>query len=785
MRKTDLTISTRLGAFLGLVGMSAIAGVLVAAMVTPAIAVSGIAANSTIGVFEDIPDNLQIDNLAQKTVLYAKQGDQQVPFAEFFSQDREEVPWDAVSQYAKDAAIATEDPRYYEHGGVDVLSAARALAQNVLNKEVQSGASTITMQYVRNVLVQKAQNMVDSSDEATQAEGRKAFTEATQPDMPRKLKEMRMAIGVEKKYSKNEILLAYLNIANFGSRVYGIESAARYYFNVSAADLTLEQAASLIATVNAPEVFKIDNPDNLERNKERRDLLLRNMLKEQKITQEQYDVASAAAITPTITPSTSGCIQANPISAAYFCDYVKNEILTNAEFGDTAADRDALLKRGGLQVYTTLDLDIQANAAEQMRKQVPTTARFTKIGGSVVSREVKTGRIIAMAQNTDYGVAQDQPGVTEINYSADKAHGGSAGFQVGSTYKIFTLVDWLKSGKSIYQTVNASKTTWSASEFTRCGDNLAGSPDYKVTNDTNTGATSNQNVLAATVASVNSAFVAMASQLDLCDISKTATDMGAYNADKRDLSSFPSDVVGSGGNTVAPLQMATAFASVANQGTMCPPIAIDNTLLGPLYQTPLEHGADIVVYSLTKYVGGHSDLVAGGISGSERWLAPVRSLRNMMGTICDPNTSWMLLRSLETVELRMQRAAENAVKLCDFLKNHPKVEGLGFLGLLPEGPRKDVYLRHCKGPGSTFSLFIKGGEAESFRFLDSLRVAKLAVSLGGTETLASHPAAMTHLSVSEERRAALGITDNLVRISVGIEDADDLIADFSAALDAV
>jgi membrane peptidoglycan carboxypeptidase len=459
MRKTDLTISTRLGAFLGLVGMSTIAGVLVAAMVTPAIAVSGIAANSTIGVFEDIPDNLQIDNLAQKTVLFAKKGDQQVPFAEFFSQDREEVPWEAVSQYAKDAAIATEDPRYYEHGGVDVLSAARALAQNVLNDEVQSGASTITMQYVRNVLVQKAQNMVDSSDKETQAAGRKAFTEATQPDMPRKLKEMRMAIGVEKKYSKNEILLAYLNIANFGSRVYGIESAARYYFNVSAADLNLEQAASLIATVNAPEIYKIDNKDNLERNKARRDLLLANMLKEQKITQEQHDAAAAAPITPTITPSTSGCIQADPISAAYFCDYVKNEILTNKEFGDTAADRDAVLKRGGMQVYTTLDLDIQANAADQMRKQVPATARFTKIGGSVVSREVKTGRIIAMAQNTDYGVAQDQPGVTEINYAADKAHGGSAGFQVGSTYKIFTLVDWLKSGKSIYQTVNASKSS--------------------------------------------------------------------------------------------------------------------------------------------------------------------------------------------------------------------------------------------------------------------------------------------------------------------------------------
>ncbi|WP_305098488.1 cystathionine gamma-synthase family protein [Croceibacterium aestuarii] len=212
------------------------------------------------------------------------------------------------------------------------------------------------------------------------------------------------------------------------------------------------------------------------------------------------------------------------------------------------------------------------------------------------------------------------------------------------------------------------------------------------------------------------------------------------------------------------------------------PIAIDNTFLGPLWQSPLEHGADIVAYSLTKYAGGHSDLVAGGISGAKVWMDPVRSLRNTMGGICDPNTAWMLLRSLETLEIRMQRATENAIRVCDFLKDHPKVEGVGFLGLLPEGRQKDIYDRHCSGPGSTFSLFIKGGEAESFRFLDALKVAKLAVSLGGTETLASHPAAMTHLSVPDARKKAMGITDNLVRISIGIEDADDLIADFDQAL---
>ena len=225
-------------------------------------------------------------------------------------------------------------------------------------------------------------------------------------------------------------------------------------------------------------------------------------------------------------------------------------------------------------------------------------------------------------------------------------------------------------------------------------------------------------------------------------------------------------------------------ASVDAAGLECP-IAIDNTFLGPLWQRPLEHGADIVCYSLTKYVGGHSDLVAGSIAGAKKWMDPVRMLRNTMGGICDPNTAWMLCRSLETVELRMSRAGENAAKVCDFLSKHDKVEGLGYLGMIKDKRQQDIYDRHCLGAGSTFSLLLKGGEAECFRFLDSLKIAKLAVSLGGTETLASHPASMTHLSVAEGRRAELGISDNLVRISIGIEDADDLIADFEQALEAV
>ena len=231
---------------------------------------------------------------------------------------------------------------------------------------------------------------------------------------------------------------------------------------------------------------------------------------------------------------------------------------------------------------------------------------------------------------------------------------------------------------------------------------------------------------------------------------------------------------------------AVAAARKAAFGENGPPIAIDNTFLGPLWSKPLRHGADLSVYSLTKYAGGHSDLVAGGLVGKQSLIDPIRSMRNTIGTICDPNTAWMLLRSLETLELRMSRAGENAAKVCEFLRQHPKVEKVGYLGFLEPGSRQaDIHDRHCTGAGSTFSLYLKGGEEEAFAFLDALQIAHLAVSLGGTETLASAPAAMTHLSVPDARKAQLGITPNLVRVSIGVEDADDLIADFENALGAV
>src|SRR3954468_6252331 len=219
------------------------------------------------------------------------------------------------------------------------------------------------------------------------------------------------------------------------------------------------------------------------------------------------------------------------------------------------------------------------------------------------------------------------------------------------------------------------------------------------------------------------------------------------------------------------------------QNGVRPPVAVDNTFLGPVFQKPLEHGADVVMYSLTKYVGGHSDLVAGGVIGPKAMVLPVRQLRSALGTQLDPNTSWMIMRSMEMLALRMRAASDNAARVAGYLAQHPKVASVNYLGhLKPGDPRAEVFARQCQSAGSTFSFSVRGGEAEAFRMLDALQVMKLAVSLGGTETLISHPASTTHSGVPKETRDRMGVTDALIRILVGIENADDLIADLEQAL---
>lgn len=237
-------------------------------------------------------------------------------------------------------------------------------------------------------------------------------------------------------------------------------------------------------------------------------------------------------------------------------------------------------------------------------------------------------------------------------------------------------------------------------------------------------------------------------------------------------------------NSLVDIRLIAQVADViAQQQGSRPVIACDNTLLGPLFQHPLQHGADISLYSLTKYVGGHSDLIAGAALGSRALMSRVRALRSAIGAQLDPHSSWMIGRSLETLALRMEKAAANAERVAAFLRDRPRVAALFWLPYLDtQSAAGETYRRQCSGAGSTFSFDIQGGEPAAFRFLNALTLFKLAVSLGGTESLASHPASTTHSGVPQAVRQRIGISDATVRLSIGIEHPDDLIADIRQAL---
>src|SRR6476619_2896555 len=237
-------------------------------------------------------------------------------------------------------------------------------------------------------------------------------------------------------------------------------------------------------------------------------------------------------------------------------------------------------------------------------------------------------------------------------------------------------------------------------------------------------------------------------------------------------------------NTMVDIKLVSRIADdIASRQQHRPIIVCDNTLLGPVFQRPLPLGADVSVYSLTKYVGGHSDLIAGAALGSERLMKPIKQSRGAIGTQLDPHSCWMIGRSLETLALRMERSNSNAKIIAEFLRDHPRVAKVHYVPFLPaDAPQRRVYAMQCSAPGSTFSFDIEGGLAEAFACLNRLQIFKLAVSLGGTESLACHPGTTTHSGVPEDVRARIGVSDATIRLSVGIEHPDDLMADLSQAL---
>ncbi|MFK4834683.1 transglycosylase domain-containing protein [Microbacterium sp. ZW T2_14] len=629
------TLAGVVGGLVGLVALSAIAGLLVIAPLAPLLALSGHAASAAVSLFDGLPGYLAIDRLMLPTTIYARDPatGQDVELTSFYDQNRVPIEFDQVAPVMYDAILASEDPRFYEHGGVDILGTTRALIRNAQGNAVQGGSS-ISQQYVKNVLVQRCERDAVATDAESRADVlRDCWLGATQASgvdgYQRKLQEIRYAVQLEQQYSKNDILLGYLNIANFGGTTYGIEAAARYYFSTTAAGLTLTQAATLAGIVQNPNTFRIDRPtgsitggdgatynkaadgliddvtpgtlaaldtlladgtitpeqylaagDGYSATKGRQLYVLDRMREDGRITADQYVAAAIEPIVPTLQPAHVGCVAT---SAPFFCQYVVNTVRQDpdyaAAFGETPQQRQQSLTREGLNIYTTLDWRVQNASQDAMRRYAPETMPGMYFGSASVSIEAATGRILAISQNNrfteDRDVSAADPAYTSLVYAGDLVHGVSTGFETGSTFKLFTLVDWLETGHTLSETVNGSlraiprlqdrcEGTWINRE-NHVVRNFGGVPGYTGT------------PLQFTAQSLNSGFLGMAEKLDLCDIEDVATRMGVTRGDGSRV-----DVDGAaaiiGTNSIAPVAMASAFATVANNGVRCVPRVIERVV---------------------------------------------------------------------------------------------------------------------------------------------------------------------------------------------------------------
>ncbi len=556
------------GAFIGFVGFSALAGLLVTIGVTPAIAVAGVTTTSTIGVFESLPEYIEIGDLPQRNELYAYSGGKSVHFATVYDQNRQELKFDQISDQLKNAAIDGEDKRFYSHGGVDMTSLIRAGVGSIAGGLGDSGGgSTLTMQLVRNIKMNQALEL------PTKKEQQKAYNEAVEQTIPRKLEEMKLAIGLAKKYSKKEILTAYLNIAYFGDQTYGVQAAAQHYYNKSATKLTPAEAASLMAIVQYPEARNLSSPKKYDANVARRNVILRSMYDQKNLTEAEYRTArlSKPADYVHLTEPSQGCRASVGDGSQFFCDYAVKVVKEMSQLGSSQKARDTAWRNGGYKIQTSLNIDLNAEQKQLVNTYDNKAETNLALGATLNSIEAGSGRIVTMAQNKDYDQSlKSAPTSTSINYSVDYKYGNSGGFQTGSTYKLFTLLAWLQAGHGLNEVVSGAPRNMSTG-WTACGQSVYAG-DYNPKNDS-PGESGNYTVAAATAGSINLAFLNMAQKLDLCDIRDTAESLGVHRADGGELQYNPSAVLGT--NDIAPMTMAAAYAAVANNGIYCKPIAID------------------------------------------------------------------------------------------------------------------------------------------------------------------------------------------------------------------
>ena len=577
-----------------LIALAAVGGVLAAAMIMPIVATTGVLVRNEADKFTTL--SLTASGLPQRSEILDRNGHLlayvygvDVPYStspsnaaalQYYGWDRQPVTYSQINQDMVNAIVAIEDYRYWVHGAIDLRGTIRAALNDIEHKPVQGG-STIAQQYVKNVLLLSAE----------EAKNTKAEQAAYAETLSRKLNELRLAVGVEHEFTKQQILAGYLNDAYFGNSAYGIEAAAETYFGTTVDKLTMTQAATLAGIVENPSKYDpITDPATALT---RRNTVLARMAQTNiGLTAAEAKADEATPLGLHVSVPESGCTATSVGTAGFFCEYVEEVFLHDPAYGKTPLDRAKLLSTGGLQIYTTLDPQDQQAANNAVNYVEPGHSNYYNPGHNADTEAViqpGTGQIRAIAENAPYGTGNGQ---TEIDYAVNTAYGGSSqGVQTGSSSKLFTLITALKQNYPFGFTLHVPGST-TINGYTNCQGGPAGQYNgingaYNVTNAEGPQSASTQSLYTGTTQSVNVFYAELEKRVGLCNVVKTAVSMGMTRVDGTSLLSsdntplgtlnsadnIPSFTLGSVG--VSPLSMAAAYATVAARGTYCAPVAID------------------------------------------------------------------------------------------------------------------------------------------------------------------------------------------------------------------
>ncbi|MEK0306988.1 transglycosylase domain-containing protein [Bifidobacterium favimelis] len=543
-------------------------GVVVSGFLFPGVFAANVAAKKLMPAMNIDSIDFDVTDLPQQSRIYASDG--KTVIATFYAQNRIVVPIGEVSDYMQKAVVAREDRRFFEHAGVDTQGVLRAFIQTYIKKGDTQGGSSLTQQYVKNVLMSQAEEENDPIGEY----------HAREETIARKMREMLIAVQMEKKYTKAEILQGYLNIAQFGTKVYGVETAAQHYFSKSAKDLDPGEAATIAAVTKNPARF--DPTVNVEESQEQRDIVLDLMHQQGYITAKQNRESKAKPLKDMLHVKSvdAGCQAAG--DAAFFCDYVTKQIINSSEFGKTRQDRVRLLNEGGLQIYSTMDVKANEAAMNAARNTIPVE---DPSGFEVTIAAIRpgTGEVLGFGLNRIYDATDKSGGTrTAINYAVDQNDGGGLGNPVGSTWKPINMAAWMKQGHSINEPLRTS-TNYPESVF-NCQGPDGVKYDFKSVNwhveNSGGGTVGTETPLQGLIKSHNTTQASMAQQIGLCAIADTAKDMGYHNSISSAMDVYsnlqPPMIIGA--DQASPLTMANVYATLAANGKACTPISLKKVI---------------------------------------------------------------------------------------------------------------------------------------------------------------------------------------------------------------